>query len=517
MFLLKNAKPFFSLNQQSSNADLDATTAIDLAWIDELKKKKNCAYETPETFLKKLRYEKDLDCAYVKNTKKNDIYERHNPFKLRLPYDLEGYDRLYNHTKIRDSYGLGVLNSRLAQKSYFDFLRQYNSAYITYLEAINRTDKAIILIKELFSSNKMFANANVSTDFLSDNIKKEKSDFLLALFAYLTLNILYSSDEPISTAARIRALEVLRENFDIKKIARAFSKFDLGYCIDDSYGGEELVYDLLPNSFILEARERGAVQNKIFLKNKKIKEIFKIPEKEFNPSYELDSGFSQLISMHPQETLQVLHSLLRQPTGVAVNKESRQLIFAMIISLAKLDPLKKEEIFGDTASYRNGGESKPGSSAKIDWAMGYDSFGDEIAYRRKLERLSIDKEETRLILSERNRFQLEQEIVGNLEQINKNYITLENDPKGYFSILALRPDISEDIFEDMLKRSYRVLARQYHPDKGGVKNSFKNSKKHTKSCQILSSVMRIELNAAVIQVVLGAVKAYKRIQICVLI
>lgn len=463
-----------STQSSAEQIDWNAPTVINKEYIDKLKEKMSKTYpDMPKYSWDRPKYpEEDLKLAYVKNTNKNNTYQRYNPFNLRLPYCLEGYERLYQHTKISDYSGSRLTRIR-ASTDYFEFLRQYNLAYITYLEAINQSDDAITLMKELFSTDKMFTDARIKIDYLIEDMRdRKRSTFLLALLAYLTLNILYSNEEHISTAARVRALEFLRKHFDVEKAAAAYKEFSLGYYPYDETS--EPVYDLLPKNFISEPHERSNPHNRIFLKNKKVKDIFKIKEQEYgHPSYDLDSGFAMLISKYPQETIQVLHSLLRQPSNSPINNQNNiNLIFLTLINLSELDIFQKGDIFGSTASFRNDGISKPGLSNRAAWATGHQDFGDDIKYREELGRLSKEELITRLMQAHHTIASLEEERVeSELRFFKQN--TPENDPKGYFATLALRPDTSDEIFEEILKRNYRVLSLKYHPDKeGGTKEQF---------------------------------------------
>lgn len=470
---------FFSPASNSNKkeyTDWEATTVIDPAYIDQLKEKMKNIYIVPRSSYERPQFhEEDLKRAYVKNTKKNATYQRHNPFSLRLPWLLEGYESLYVHTWIRD-YSGSKLTGLDAKKTYFNFLREYNFAYITYLEAINRSDQAVTKMKELFSSNRMFEAAEIKLDFLNAYINERRPDFLLALLAYLSLNIVFSPDEHISTAARVRALEFLQGHFDIDKTATALSFYGFysGYRIC-RHSKNEFGYNLLPKSFISKPNEIDADQNDIFLENNKIKEIFQIENNKYRlePSYDLDLGFSRLINKYPLEALQVLHSLLRlrEGTSPVADRISEatdiKRIFIQVAEMVKLDPFQKGDIFGSAASYRNNGESKPGLSARAAWSMGHEAYGEEIAYSKELERLSKSELIRRILL-------LERENVETRGQLNRNHCTRDNDPKGYFAILQLSPDdTTKDDFKILLTRHYRALSLIYHPDKGGTAEQFR--------------------------------------------
>lgn len=458
-FFRNKAEMDFSETKEASNKEI-----VSSDYISQLKKTIETSYPVTAYAWQDPAYpEKDVEWAYVKNAKKSDIYKRYNPFGLRLPYELEGYERLYEHTRIsynKDTFPGGYSLGRTeASITYFNFLKQYNLAYITFLQAINGSAEAIKSMIELVTTKKMFTDAKVKLNYLSDTTKNPS--FLLGVLAYLVLNIVYSQDKNISTLARIKALEFVKDNFEIAAVAKAFYDFNLGYKLPYR-AEEEAAFDLIPRKFVSSAEESGGTpQNDLFLKNKKIKEIFPPRRVGYNAEMDLDRGVSTLITQYPHEAVQVLHSLLRVD---GLFGHPVEFIFAALISLTKLDSVQRGEIFGERASFRNNGESSRGLDARLGWVIGSESFGDYVS-EDELNHLSVDELKQRVRQYALRIHQLEYDAVEATRESVMREINSNNDPKGYFKILLLRPDTAEEHFEEILKRNYRSLAMKYHPDK----------------------------------------------------
>ncbi|OGT58354.1 MAG: hypothetical protein A3F14_01905 [Gammaproteobacteria bacterium RIFCSPHIGHO2_12_FULL_43_28] len=380
----------------------------------------------PEYEWRKPEYPKeDIERAYVSNTKKGNCHQRYNPFNLRFPYQLEGYERLYTHTKIgrEESYYYGI-SKKDASVTYFNFLKQYNLAYLTFLRAINGSEQAIVQLQELFTTNKMFENAGAKIDVLNNEVLDPA--FPLAMLAYLTLDIVYSKANEITTVARVRALELLRRYFNLEKTAEAFEKFNLGYYPFDVK--EEPVYDLIPRRFVTSPNESGGTpQNNLFLENARIKEIFKINNKEYPRTIKLDDGISALLNQYPDELVHVLQSFLRTSYNSLIDKKH---IFVALVSLSKLDGIQKGQLFGAKASFRSNGETERGLETRVGWVIGSENFGDFVS-EDELNNLSSEELKIRVRQSALRIHQLECELVNTARDAVLREVNNDNDPKGY--------------------------------------------------------------------------------------
>jgi hypothetical protein len=285
---------------------------------------------------------------------------RYNPFELSMPSELLSSRNFYNHLRIssRDvtcDMGPHVLTPIQAAKGYFDFIKEYNLAYIAVLRALNGANDHIELVKKLFSqATPMFTAAKSRMDFLSSSVTDPR--FLLAMVAYLTLSIVYSKDENITTLARVRVLEFVKYCFNSNEVGGAFDRYKSGYAVkrlEHAVYDAVPVHDLIPKRFI-SAGESSATtaHNNIFLNNGIMQYYFP----PMGRGIMLDAGIPIIISNYSQEAAQVMQSLLRvtPPYPVQIPKGA---IFVSLVSMAQLNDTKKVEIFGRNASYRNNGES----------------------------------------------------------------------------------------------------------------------------------------------------------------
>jgi hypothetical protein len=136
------------------------------------------------------------------------------------------------------------------------------------------------------------------------------TNFQLSLLAHLTLDIVRSDEEAISTAARVQVPKLLYD-FDIDAVAMAFSTCNKGFLLSES----EFVDDLIPRSFIKHAMEKGGTpHNDLFTQNSVIQSIFRM-----RPLYgeiNFDAGLSTLFHHYQAETVQTLLSFLRLNVAV---------------------------------------------------------------------------------------------------------------------------------------------------------------------------------------------------------
>jgi hypothetical protein len=442
-----------------------------------------------------------LDYPYVTGSLAEERPKRYNPFNLRLPYELTSYEHLFQHTHEKSYWVPGAVTKETAAQKFFDLLKLFNLMYLSFLRAINNNEKSLKKLKAFVFPNAVFTKLEFLPRYV-DTLSKRVQDprFLLALLAYLMLNIVYSEDRSLSTKARIGALEIINTEFDAEHVAAAFKKFSLGY---DCFFSEEKLYDLIPKKFVVSKEEfSGLPHNRIFMKNEKIVAIFSIRDNKCD----LGAGVAYMLTRHPQELAQVLHSFLR----IAQFYVDSKAVFLTIVSLSQLDNRQKRVIFGNSASFRNENSLyRQGVSPRIRWSLGLEDFGDDITLNAELPCLSKESLIKHIKQYSHSNRKLEDDLkaarlevtqmknsVGQtayriqhletvLKEAKKN---LDNnhqqDPKGYFSILALSPNISGKQFDTLLKENYRFFKLRYHPDKGGDPELFK---KLTKAYECLNN------------------------------
>jgi hypothetical protein len=216
---------------------------------------------------------------------------------------------------------------------------------VDLLEAINGSSVAILDIKDKLATHKLYENAGIDPDFLQkDNTSIE---FRQSCLAYLVIDVLRSPDNAIGTAARVCALELLYQHFDLDAVASSFKQNCLGFILPGS-AKDEPVEDMIPRPFMERPEEKGGIpHNDLFLRNAKVREIFRIRQ-DYGIVIAFDAGVSVLLQQHPAETVQTLLSLIR----VQNFEVDRKLVFYTLVSLSKLDHIQKGELFGVKASYR---------------------------------------------------------------------------------------------------------------------------------------------------------------------
>jgi len=318
-------------------------------WINSLKNIIEKKTSKSKYFWQDYHYSpEDLTDGQVNNLKKDEAYYRHNPLGLRLPYVLESFETFYNYKMIHElSYTCDTKISRSdAILTYYLFLKQYNLAYIALLNTLNYPEE-IESLKSLFTSNIMFQRSDIEIKFLNEKVAKPA--FLLALLAYLTLEIMFSNNDLLTTAARLETLKIINKHFDVKKIATAFSSFSSGYY---TYGGDEKLYHLIPKSFLPSNDPmNNYVHNHFFLKNPIIEDIFEISFSYSGNKMNLDDGILKLIDQYPTEMMQILHGLLKYNyEDMTIDRET---ILLVIFRLIKLDKATLELILSPKASFRN--------------------------------------------------------------------------------------------------------------------------------------------------------------------
>jgi hypothetical protein len=345
-----------------------------------------------------------------------------------------------------------------------NFLRQYHLLYVDLLQAINGSDEAISNIKDkLQDKHKLYANADIDPKFLkADNRSVE---FRQSCLAYLVIDVLSSPDKAIGTAARVCALELLYQHFDLDAVASSFDKNRLGFTLPYS-AKDEPVEDMIPRSFMERPEEKGGTpHNDLFLNNAKVRGIFQVHQ-HYGLKMNFDKGLSILLQEHAAETVQTLLSLIRLNSGaIAID---RGLVFHALVGLSKLDHIQKGELFGVKASYRafdkdgklSGLQSRVGATTGVGAG-----FGDE------LDSLSREQLKARL----RQTINYLHLVEANLASRAGNsgaYATSSSgkhftDSKGYFKVLGLDSTNIPKNFDIILTACYRTLARKMHPDKAG--------------------------------------------------
>jgi hypothetical protein len=391
------------------------------------------------------------------------LSKNYNPLQLPLIRALSIMSAFFKEHSIVDQQNMFGQSHQITRQEaavcYLNFLREYSLVYITYLQAINGEQQALKLLIESFTTDKLFIASDVRKAVIN---QQDKPKFLLAILTQLTFKILFFEGNIITTIARVRALEIIIDNFNITEVAKAFSRFagkDYDLC---SIFENTKVFNLIPKALVTEASETGTQpHNKLFFKNKTIKKIFKIPDDEnFPTKNNLPMAISEIVSHYQGHAIHILHSTLRCQ---GLWTEEFTFVFTAMFQLAKLDDIQKEAMFGDNAAYRHGGENKMDESAQSGWVLGLTSFGSYLD-EDELNQLGDEQLRIRVRQQAYRIYQLESALLKAQKDGILNGLNFQNDPKDYLKRLLMPADLADEEFEETLKQHYRVLARDYHPD-----------------------------------------------------
>ncbi|CAN7495959.1 hypothetical protein LJR230_003303 [Trinickia sp. LjRoot230] len=398
----KAASPTAGTSSPSSTSAASAGT-IDPHYLDQLEAKAIAAYPVDGNYSPRvLRFPPSIpnESGGAKHT-----ISPYNPLNLRLPYSLVHYKVLYEIQSLTRMRGK-------AGATYLDLVKQYNLAYVDYLRAANGSDEALGRLKALLAKGNILDVAGVQTKHLTI----DPQILVYQILGHLCLDVLRSADTEIPTPVRIHALEVAREHFNVAAVATTLSEArPSGLSVKFS----EKIYDLIPRRFITNEEEMTKPQAPRFFRNEYVKSIFSGSARNSRP---FNLSVIELSSKYPEETIQTLVSILRLDES---GSEMRASAFKALTNLTNLDEPLKERIFGENASYRNGGESRiesvTGSGDNLDEV--------EVAAAKAMD-----------------------------------FLRSPNDPAGYFHALCLHPETPDEDVGALAEATYSVLASKYGLD-----------------------------------------------------
>jgi len=268
----------------------------------------------------------------------------YNPLGLRVPFHLISETILYGRI-------VGDEARVKAITSYLELAKQYNLSYVEFLRAASGSDDAVARLKTSLLEGKILDAAGVQVALLAI----EHQSLLHEIQGHLCLDVLRCPDVEVPTTARIRALEIVRDHFDVTAVAEVLSKGILGLV-----RGPQKIYDLIPERFITTEEERTKSHASRFLRNGYIKSLFPVGKTNGRP---FSLSALELASKYPEETVQTLLGFIRMSDATSPQRASA---FQALIRLTSLDEVRKERIFGVNASYRNGGKSRIESPLRAD-------------------------------------------------------------------------------------------------------------------------------------------------------
>jgi len=319
---------------------------IDPNYIEALEAKAIAAYPTDRNYASTvIRFPPSLPNEI--GGAKHDI-SPYNPLDLRLPFHLFGYAVLYDLEPVRTTDVRAE-----AVTSHLELVKQYNLAYIDFLRAANGSDEALSRLEANLVNGGMLSAAGVRMA-LRDI---DASSLLHSIQGHLCLNVLRCPDPEVPTAARIRALEIVQDHFDVTAIAEVLGG-EAGKGL--RVRGHERIFDLIPERFIANEEERTKSHASRFLRNEVVQSILFDNGRRARP---FNLSVFELYSKYPEETVQMLVSIMRVAGS---EPQAKSAAFRALISLTMLDESSKERIFGENASYRNGGKSLSEPAADAD-------------------------------------------------------------------------------------------------------------------------------------------------------
>jgi hypothetical protein len=172
----------------------------------------------------------------------------------------------------------------------------------------------------------------------------------------LLLDVIFSQDAKISVKARIEAINLIINNFQIQAIAQGFNEFSQGYDLVDAKGHPFSPENFpcqhfIPRKFLNEDEKlTGKVLP--FIENTKLNEIFVVTRNEGDISHDYCAGIRTLFSEHPQEAVQVILGFLQMnKDSYSVEIDKAAIFLEVIDSIGKYNA---EQILGNYASYRKG-------------------------------------------------------------------------------------------------------------------------------------------------------------------
>lgn len=328
-----------------------AETGIDESYLAELEAKIAAAYPADGRYPDEV-YQNPPDLGPPRRFENRDP-SPYNPLGLHLPRRLERYYALYDGKKVNVD-GTVESNDRLSMRSaittHLELVKQYNLAYVAMLRAANGSEQALAELKAAFAEGKIFDIAGTPKASLN---RGEDQRLLQAMLGHLSLDILRSPDPDITTAARIGALEMVRDHFDVDAIAKAV--------VAEGESGIMLHYrdhagDLIPQTFQTNA-ERNLSHTQSFWENAQIKQILDNRDDD-GWKTDIEAAVNELSLKYRKETVQTLVSFLRYPNA-RVDGAS---VFRALIGLTELEGPRRQRIFGQDASYRNNGVSRDNST-----------------------------------------------------------------------------------------------------------------------------------------------------------
>lgn len=411
-----------------------------------------------------------------------------NPFKLIRPQgikNINGYideqrKGWYIHSWSRiDQRAKGGASMALESEQIDDnFIRlnhAYNEYYFGFLESMNIVDpteraKRVQQIGEKIFNDKPFG---FSLAQLEEFKKIAPFDNPTQWMVFAALNILTSAEPGITGMAKYRAVELL-SHFNQEEVELAF--FGNKGSTKSGPGRNAPAWDWqdafqktllrLPRSFWIQSDRKESI-HKNWMKNPTILKILGFPE-GLPSQAKLDYGeiANRLVEQYPREAIQVELLLL---AGQTWEKDHDRQALQTLIKFAQLDKATILKVFGPLASYHRI-HIMPGSDEdRISEALGIAVFDEDLA----ADFAELGNEELLQVIRrlQKSKAYLMEQVGRQSAMAAEAFFSVADekkisqlDPKGYWRLLGVHPNTTEEDRAEVLKAAYARLARKYHPD-----------------------------------------------------
>jgi hypothetical protein len=354
----------------------------------------------------------------------------------KIPFELTSYIYFFDHKKIYDN---AVRSSGIPRASaiagYVDFMRQYNLANLLFLKTINNGQE-LAELKRLFKNpNVMLDQAGVDLTYAGEMVKKPS--FTLAMLAYIAFNIVFSVDANIKVAARCKALEIIKKDFDFAAIMSALREFNLSKGFEYSVDNDEYKDshpDLMHNILKIVVID-GAVE-------------------PLSPD-----TVKELIEQHPKEAMQVMFDLLCRHSFSNVKKIDKAMLFETLTATLTQVNDASELMLGEGASFRN---ASCNQESLQEWDVATMKIPFMQHYVDITHLATVDVKSRSIILEYALQiYEIEAQIVSSKKLLIDDE---RDDPQGYFKALGMDPHTDPADFEKTLEMHYRVHSTLFNPE-----------------------------------------------------
>lgn len=410
-----------------------------------------------------------LSLLYVKygwDKRSTDEIPNSNSFTLVLPSPVES---LSSWAKFRNKehvlgYGRNINEwekSRLVDE-YIWVLKQWNRLFVCFARASNETEveRRVDILSAWYKGVK-----NGSSQFMNEKFCMGE-DMARLWYVYMGLNILISPERSLTPVARMRVVETVAALGSADDTTTLLCGPEFGYQIASSWAFELYIKKnllRLPRRFWTSS-EKTQTLHEQWPNNGAVRELLGLKEGErFGREWKPDWAgiFNKLVVNYPAETV---HMIILMMT----NRDFIRPAFRALLSLPKLDPITVQQVFGRGASYLRLHEMPSDVGEQIEFGLGVNTADTEMDWeglnREQAIQLAQRYMQAYGILVDKMA-DVEMNRTGKESTHREEGARVGGDPKGYWSVMRLSPDLDEGIADAVIKAAYRKVAMGLHPDR----------------------------------------------------